>query len=221
MTARVARTIRRSLVVAGLAAIALVAALLWSQRSWRAPTTASVPGTSTPETTAAPAEAPPAPAASAPSEPAPPRRAEPAPAPREAVDLPARAPRQSPRALARQTEAPRAEPPPREEPSAMARAATPRPRSDVRVEVAQAASSGAVDYTVRVSWPDGAPMNDADVRVRGIMSDGGLVEARLDPGAEPGVYRGLLTFSPRGPRGLTVRVARGGAVVEVPVAAQP
>jgi hypothetical protein len=53
------------------------------------------------------------------------------------------------------------------------------------------------------------------------MSDGGLVEARLDPGAEPGVYRGLLAFSPHGPRGLTVRVARGGSIVEVPVSAQP
>jgi hypothetical protein len=91
----------------------------------------------------------------------------------------------------------------------------------MRVEVAHVANGGSVDYTVRVAWPDGAPMNDADVRVRGIMSDGGLVEARLDPGGEPGVYRGLLAFSPHGPRGLTVRVARGGSIVEVPVAAQP
>jgi hypothetical protein len=91
----------------------------------------------------------------------------------------------------------------------------------MRVEVGHVANGGGVDYTVKVSWPDGAPMDDADVRVRGIMSDGGLVEARLDPGAEPGVYRGLLAFSPHGPRGLTVRVARGGSIVEVPVSAQP
>jgi hypothetical protein len=50
------------------------------------------------------------------------------------------------------------------------------------------------------------------------MRDGGLVEARLDPAGEPGIYRGLLAFSRHGPRDLTVRVARGGDLVEVPVA---
>jgi hypothetical protein len=108
---------------------------------------------------------------------------------------------------------------PREDPAAMARAASRRPAAaDVRVEVARAHNGAGVDYTVRVSRQDGAPVSGADVRVRGIMSDGGLVEAPLEPGGEPGVYRGLLTFSPRGPRGLTVRVARGGDLVEVPVA---
>jgi hypothetical protein len=142
-----------------------------------------------------------------------PRRSEPAPAARDTLELPARAPRQSPRDTAPPDRAPRAE-----QPAAMAAAVRPRPAPDVRVEVANAPNGGAVDYTVRVSRPDGAPVTDADVRLRGLMTDGGLVEARLDPGGEPGVYRGLVTFSPRGPRSLTVRVARGGDVVELPVA---
>ena len=89
--------------------------------------------------------------------------------------------------------------------------------NDVRVEVAQSSNARGVDYTVRVSRRDGEPVRDADVRLRGIMSDGSLVEARLDPASEPGVYRSLVAFSPRGPRGLTVRVARSDGIVEVPV----
>jgi hypothetical protein len=49
------------------------------------------------------------------------------------------------------------------------------------------------------------------------MADGTLVEARLEP-AEPGIYQSFLSFSPRGPRALTLRVARADGVVEVPVA---
>jgi len=91
------------------------------------------------------------------------------------------------------------------------------PGPDVRVEVAQTPTDGAIDYTVRLSRRDGEPVRDADVRLRGVMTDGALVEARLDPGAEPGLYHSLIAFSPRGPRGLTVRVARADGVVEVPV----
>jgi hypothetical protein len=86
------------------------------------------------------------------------------------------------------------------------------------VEIAQKPFDGAVDYTVRLSRPDGRPVNDADVRLRGVMTDGTLVEAALDPAGEPGVYQSFLTFSARGPRSLTLRVARTDGVVEVPVA---
>jgi hypothetical protein len=94
---------------------------------------------------------------------------------------------------------------------------------DVRVDVKQtpvAASSPsaprAIDYTVRVSGESG-PISGADVRLRGLTSDGVLVEAQLDPGTEPGVYRGAVPVTPRGPNNLTVRVVRPDGVVEVPV----
>jgi hypothetical protein len=92
---------------------------------------------------------------------------------------------------------------------------------DVRVEVAQKVdrTNSAIDYTVRVSGPDGGPVVDADVRLRGVTTDGVLVEAPLEPAGTPGVYSGLIAFSTRGPRGLTVRVARADRVVEVPVSA--
>ena len=97
----------------------------------------------------------------------------------------------------------------------------PPPSPDVRVEVAQKVdrSNSAIDYTVRVSAPDGRPVTDADVRLRGVTTDGVLVEAPLEPAGTPGVYSGLIAFSPRGPRGLTVRVGRADRVVEVPVSA--
>jgi cytoskeletal protein RodZ len=101
------------------------------------------------------------------------------------------------------------------DPAALPRAATPRP--DVRVQVSQVPSEGAVDFRVRVLQPDGTAVNDADVRLRGVMADGSLVEARLDPAAEPGVYKSFLAFSPRGPRALTLRITRDNGTVEVPV----
>lgn len=186
------RTIHRSLLLAGVALIALVAALVLAQRTPRPAMQAAGPSADVPA---------PPPAVSAPQR-------TPTPSSERAV---------KPRATAR--EAAQAPSSPgqdsRNEPAAMPRAAAPRP--DIRVEVAQTPTGGAVDYTVRVSRPDGAPVSDADVRLRGVMADGALVEARLEPAAEPGVYHSLVAFSPRGPRGLTVRVARADGVVEVPV----
>ena len=75
---------------------------------------------------------------------------------------------------------------------------TPAPRPDVRVEVKQTRLDGAIDYSVRVSQPDGAGISNADVRLRRVMTDGTLVEARLEPAAEPGMYHSLLAFSARG-----------------------
>jgi hypothetical protein len=217
------RAVRRRLAVVVLAAIAVVAALIWSQRAGRVPMAASVPPPTGPveeKTTPLPA---PAGSTAVPSTdqagsatPEAREAKEETRAPHASIDLPARTPRQSPREVARRDTVSPVDSW-RGEPAAMPRPEARRP-SDVRVQVAHVPSgTGTVDYTVRVSQPDGAPVTDADVRVRGIMSDGGLVEARLDPG-EPGVYRGLLTFSQRGPRGLTVRVTRHGDLVEVPVA---
>jgi len=192
-----ARTVRRSVLVAGVALLVFGAALALAMRAPR-----SSPPASAPAEVRAPAPVPdvekPRGVATA------------APAPRATTTLPPRAAR--PRAKA---EAPRAVEEP-SEPAAMPSAVAPQP--PVRVEVSQTPNAGAMDYSVRVSGPDGAPVTDADVRLRGVMTDGALVEARLEPGREPGVYQSLLAFSPRGPRALTVRVRRADGVVEVPVA---
>jgi len=104
--------------------------------------------------------------------------------------------------------------------AAPAPAATRRPATpDVRVEVAQKrdGANGAVDYTVRLSNPTGEPVTGADVRLRGVTTDGLVVEAPLEPAGTPGLYHGLVAFSDRGPRGLTLRIARASGVLEVPV----
>ena len=82
-------------------------------------------------------------------------------------------------------------------------------------------ADGARDFTVRLSRTSGEPVRDADVRLRGLTTDGKLVEARLEPDEAPGVYKGLIVFSARGPRHLTLRVARVDGVLEVPVADVP
>jgi hypothetical protein len=227
------RTIRRSVVVAGVALLLLLGALVLAQRAPRTPITASAPPAAVASAPAAPNRA--APGSAAAIRPAPPtpsatatesgatgatptaekavrrssaRVSEP-PSPRaEAVELPARDVARAPAARSRE---------PQSEPAALPEQAARRPASDVRVEVTQAPNGSAVDYTVKVTQPDGAPVRDADVRLRGVMVDGVLVEARLDPASEPGVYRSLVAFSPRGPHALTLRVARDDGVVEVPV----
>jgi hypothetical protein len=94
-------------------------------------------------------------------------------------------------------------------------------RPPVRVEVTQTPGDGAVDYRVRVTHPDGSPVTNATVRLRGVMSDGARVEARLDPSGEPGVYQSLLAVSSRGPHLLTLRVASADGILEVSVADPP
>jgi hypothetical protein len=190
----------------------------------------SAPAEEPPGPTAAPAERPATPEAATippPRTAAPPVRETPADPPQHSteppvpVDLPPRA--STPPAkgaepsqpIARSRAPVRQVPNPGFEPAATPRTEAPRP--DVRVQVAQKATEGAVDYTVRVSRADGSPVGDADVRLRGVTTDGVIVEARLEPAGEPGVYRSLLAFSPRGPRDLTVRVARADGIVEVPV----
>ena len=209
------QTIRRSVLVAGIALLALVVSLVLAQRSPR-------------QSAQAPPSQPPA-AATSRTDDSVPAAALKSDSPPASSPKPTTMPRAQAPSAARRAESPRAvaaaRPVPAPEPaegSALAlpdrpAARAPAPRPDVRVDVAQKPSDGAVDYTVRVSRPDGGAVTDADVRLRGIMADGTLVEARLEPAGEPGVYRSLLQFSPRGPRALTLRVARGDGAVELPV----
>ena len=93
-------------------------------------------------------------------------------------------------------------------------------RVDVKQAPGAAPAAGAprtIDYVVRISREGGGPVSDADVRLRGITTDGVLVEAQLDPGNEPGVYRAAVPVTPRGPHNLTVRVVRPDGIIEVPV----
>ena len=108
-------------------------------------------------------------------------------------------------------------------PAALPAAVTPQTTPDVRAEVKQIRHQvdGTVDYSVKLSRASGEPVRDADVRLRGVMADGLLVETRLDPGDAPGVYRALIAFTARGPRSLTLRIARADGVTEVPVADVP
>ena len=219
------RTVRRSLIVAGVAVLVLVAALALGMRGPRSSRPANTPAESDP----APAReaavpAPPsttsAPAETAPADATPPRPADTVKrdassrvAAPEAQDVAAALPPRDARASARPDEP--AEGASRPEPAVVPQTAA---RPAMRVDVAQTPGDGAVDYTVRVTRPDGAPVTGADVRLRGVMNNGSIVEARLDPAPEPGVYKSLLAFSERGPRALTLRVARADGVLEMPIA---
>jgi hypothetical protein len=156
-----------------------------------------------------------------------PREAE-ARAPREStVELPARSPRPEP-ALPDRLAATESRPaPPRQqrlEPPPLPSAFVRRTILDVHADVTRTPNAqidGAVDYRVRLWKASGEPVSDADVRLRGLMTDGLLVEARLDRAEAPGTYQGLITFSSRGPRYLTIRVSRGDGLLEIPVGDAP
>ncbi len=93
---------------------------------------------------------------------------------------------------------------------------------DVHVDVSPARTVNgdlAREYIVTLRDAHGAPYSGADVRLRGRMSDGGLVEAALEPGARPGLYQASLIFRPDGPWDLRVRVSRGTMTFEVPLRA--
>jgi hypothetical protein len=201
------RARRRTLVIASVALLVLIAALALAVRTPRSPQSASTPTDRATAQSEERAEAPASPETEA------------------VVSLPER--EQAREAVARprvveQRTARAATPDAAEQrsaPAAMPSAAASRP--PVRVEVTQTPGDGAVDYSVRVTHPDGTPVTNAAVRLRGVMSDGARVEARLDPAGEPGVYQSLLAFSPRGPHLLTLRVASADGILELPVADPP
>jgi hypothetical protein len=159
---------------------------------------------------------------------------EPAPraAAREEVRMPARpepvAPRAAPREEARtaarvaprtpEASFPERARPERELPSAMpTRARGGTAREEMRVDIGtEPVADGLTGYTVRLRERDGRPVTDATVSIRGRRPDGGLVEAMLDRGSEPGVYRAIV----RVPRELSdprLRVASANRVQEVPL----
>ncbi|MGH2671448.1 MAG: hypothetical protein ACRDHC_00565 [Actinomycetota bacterium] len=76
------------------------------------------------------------------------------------------------------------------------------------------------EYVVSLKDSAGAPYTGADVRLQGRMSDGGIVEAILEPGNVEGVYRADVRVRADGPRDLRLRIVRDGAVAVVPLAAQ-
>jgi hypothetical protein len=237
-----ARVRRRTLVIAGVALLMLVGALALALRGPRSPATVTAP-TDEPaadRTVLAPEVARPIAPAPASETPRVPQIA--APAPREAQRGAQTTPSEPPEAAASLALPERAEQrdasarsrvaaqrsarvatsdaaEQRSAPAAMPSAAASRP--PVRVEVTQTPGDGAVDYSVRVTNPDGTPVTNAAVRLRGVMSDGARVEARLDPAGEPGVYQSLLAVSARGPHLLTLRVASADGILEVPVADPP
>ena len=196
----------------------LVIVLLAKSRGPQPP--APVDGPSAAVATATSAAPSPEPARPA-SEPSPPP-AEPRPPSESSVELPERTPRSDRGSAGTAPPAPRPAPSrePRPElpalPGVVARQAT----LDVRAEVIRTPDPqlGAIDYRVRLWQASGEPLSDADVRVRGLMTDGVLVEARLDRAEAPGTYHGLIASSPRGPRHLTIRVSRGDGILEIPVA---
>lgn len=178
------------------------------------------------EVAAAPAPTVPAPAVARPQERAeePPARSETPTRSETSVELPPRAgpPRAVPSRVAASEPRTDARPPrrPWQEPAALPSAVSRQARLDVRAQVDRTISTvveGGIDYRVRVSHPGGEPVSDADVRVRGLTTDGVLVEARLDRGDTPGLYRGLIRFTPRGPRHLTLLISRAESVTEIPI----
>jgi hypothetical protein len=72
-------------------------------------------------------------------------------------------------------------------------------------------------YVVRLVDGTGQPVTDARVTLRAGMSDGMSVVAPLRPAGEAGVYRGRVLFTMEGKWDLTLRVARGGKRVELPL----
>jgi len=104
-----------------------------------------------------------------------------------------------------------------ESPAASPRAARPGAEvSDVRIEIAAERRPGGVtDYSVRLRERDGTPVSGAAVSVRGQRPDGVLVEASLDPTAEPGVYQASLRVAEIS--GARLRVAREDRVEDMPL----
>jgi hypothetical protein len=61
---------------------------------------------------------------------------------------------------------------------------------------------------IRLSDSTDRPLSGADVTLHGQMADGATVGTPLDPGPEPGVYRGRVMMTAEGPRDLRLRVVQ-------------
>ena len=72
-------------------------------------------------------------------------------------------------------------------------------------------------YTVRLRDGTGTPVTDARVTLTGLMADGMSAATPLRPAGAPGVYRGEVLFTMRGPWDLTIRVVRPTGRVEIPL----
>jgi hypothetical protein len=106
--------------------------------------------------------------------------------------------------------------PPRRAPGGGPAALPQSARNDVRIEVAtQRLGEGVTSYTVSLRERSGAPVTDAVVAIRGVRRDGAVVEALLDPTAEPGVYRAALRVGEVQERRL--RVASAGRIQDLPL----
>ena len=72
-------------------------------------------------------------------------------------------------------------------------------------------------YVLRLVDSTGRPVTGAQITLRGRMADGMSVAAPLRPGPEPGIYRGRVLFTMEGSWELTLRVARQGKRLELPL----
>jgi hypothetical protein len=79
------------------------------------------------------------------------------------------------------------------------------------------AAHGPVEYVVRLVDRTGQPVSGARLTLRGAMADGMSIAAPLRPAGEAGVYRGQVLFTMEGRWELTLRIAREGQRVELPL----
>lgn len=70
-------------------------------------------------------------------------------------------------------------------------------------------------YQLRLSNHDGSPVSGAKVTLRGRMADGMAAVAPLQPGPEPGIYRGRVLFTMEGRWDLKLRVSGKGKPFEL------
>lgn len=91
----------------------------------------------------------------------------------------------------------------------------------VRVELTSTPDPPVTDrkttYTVRLVDGAGTPVSDARVTLTGRMADGMSAVAPLRRSGEPGLYRGEVLFTMKGPWDLTVRVVSQGRRLELPL----
>ena len=78
-------------------------------------------------------------------------------------------------------------------------------------------ASRQTEYVVRLTDQAGQPVDGARLTLRGAMADGMSIVAPFGTGEEAGVYRGRVLFTMEGRWELTLRIAREGKRVELPI----